>query len=80
MRSNATAESPGNHYLRNLHHLFLDSLVLQLGQQFSGLAEVVMRLSSLLPANVVSASFCKVEPAVKSVSFLFTGATHKSQN
>ena len=59
MRSNVPAESPKNYYLRNLFHSFLDSVVLQLNQRFSGDAEAVMRLKSLLPAN-----FCEVKPAV----------------
>ena len=64
MRSNVPAESSENYYLRNLYYSFLDSVSLQLDQQFSGHAEAVMRLSSLLPANVVTANFCEVEPAV----------------
>ena len=64
MRSNAPAESPKNYNLRNLYNQFLDSVILQLDQQFSGHAEAVMRLSLLLPANVVNANFCKIEPAV----------------
>ena len=44
--------------------LFLDSVISQLDQQFSGHAEAVMRLSLLLLANVVAANFCEVEPAV----------------
>ena len=39
-------------------------MVLRLYQRFSGHAEAVMRLSSLLPVNVVTANFCEVEPAV----------------
>ena len=39
-------------------------MILQLDQRFSGHAEAVMRLSSLVPANVVTANFCEVEPAV----------------
>ena len=39
-------------------------MILQLDQRFSGRAEAVMRLSSLLPANVVTANFCEVDPAV----------------
>ena len=64
MRSNATAESPRNYYLRNLYYPFLDSVILQLDQRFPGHAETVMQLSSLLPVNVVTANFCEVEPAV----------------
>ena len=64
MRSNVPAESPKNYYLRNLYYPFLDSVILQLDQRFSGHAKAVMRLSSLLPANVVTANFCEVEPAV----------------
>ena len=64
MRSNVSAESPKNYYLRYLYYPFLDRVILQLNQQFSDNAEAVMRLSSLLPANVVTANFCEVEPAV----------------
>ena len=64
MRTNVPAETPKNYYLRNLYYPFLDSVILQLDQRFSGHAETVMRLSSLLPANVVTANFCEVEPAV----------------
>ena len=64
MSSNVPAESPKNYYLCNLYYPFLDSVILQLDQRFSGHAEAVMRLSSLLPANVVTANFCEVEPAV----------------
>ena len=54
------AESSKNYYLRNLFYLFLDSVILQLGQQFAGHAEAVMRLSSFLPANVVTDNFCEL--------------------
>ena len=64
MHNNVEAESPKNYYLRNLYNPFLDRVVLQFDQQFSGHAEATMRLSSLLPSNVVSANFCEVEPAV----------------
>ena len=64
MRRNVPAESPRNYYLRNFYHPFLDSMILQLEQQFSGHAEAVMRLNLLLPANVVTTNFCEVEPAV----------------
>ena len=64
MRSNVPAKSPKNYYLRNLYHPFLDSVILQLDQRFSGYAEAVMRLSSLLPVNIVTGNFCEVEPAV----------------
>ena len=63
MRSNVPAESPKN-YLRNLYYPFLDSVILQLNQSFSGHIEAVLRLSSLFPANVVTANFWEVEPAV----------------
>ena len=53
MHNNVLAESLKNYYLRNFYYLFLDSVILQLDQRFSGHAEAVMRLSSLLPANVV---------------------------
>ena len=39
-------------------------MILQLDQRFSGHAEAVMRLSLLLPANVVTANFCEVEPEI----------------
>ena len=39
-------------------------MILQLDVRFSDHAETVMRLSSLLLANVVSANFYEVEPAV----------------
>ena len=61
MRSNVLAESPENYYLRNLYYPFLCSVILQLNQQFSGHADAVLRLSSLLPVNVVSINFCQVE-------------------
>ena len=64
MFSNVSKESPKNCYLRNLYYPFLDRVILQLNQRFSGHAEAVMRLSLLIPANVVTANFCEVEPAV----------------
>ena len=64
MRSNILTESLMNYYLRNLYYIFLGSVILQLYQRFSGHAEAVMRLSSLFSANVVTAKFCEVEPAV----------------
>ena len=64
MLSNIPAESPKSYYLRDLYFPFLDSVILQLDQRFSGHAEAAMRLSSLLPAKVVTANFCEVEPAV----------------
>ena len=64
MRSNVPAQSPKNFYLRNLYYPFLDSVILQLDQQFSDHAEAVMRLSSSLAANAVTANFCEVEQAV----------------
>ena len=64
LRCNIPAELLKNYYLRNFYYLFLDSVILQLDQRFSGHAEAVMQLSSLLPANVVTANFCDVEPAV----------------
>ena len=64
MRSNVPAESLKNYYLRNLYHPFLDSVILQLDQRFSGHAEAVTRLSSLLAANAVTANFYDVEPEV----------------
>ena len=51
-------------YLRNLYYPILDSVILQLDQKVSDHAEAVMRLSSLLSANVVTANFCELEPAV----------------
>ena len=64
MHSNVPAESSKNNYFRNLYYPFFDSLILRLDQLFSGHAEAVKRLSLLLPANVVTANICKVEPAV----------------
>ena len=64
MRSNVLAESTKNYYLRKLYYPFLDSVILQLNQQFSDHAEAVVRLSSLLPVNVFIVNFCKVESAV----------------
>ena len=52
MNSNLQAESPMNYYLLNLCYPFLDSVILQLDQQFSGHAEAVMRLG--LPTMKVS--------------------------
>ena len=63
MRSNVPAESPTNYYLRNLYYPFSDNAILQLDQPFSGHAEAVMRLSSLFPANVVTAILCEVQQA-----------------
>ena len=64
MRRNILTESFMNYYLRNLYNIFWGSVILQLDQRFSGYAEAVVRLSSLFPANVVTAKFCEVEPAV----------------
>ena len=64
MCSNVPAESSTNYYLRNFYYPFLDSVISQLDQRFYGHVEAVMRLSSLLPANAVSANFCEVERAV----------------
>ena len=62
MRGNVLAESPRNYYLRNLYYPVFYSVILQLDQQFSGHVEAVMRLSSLLPTNVVTVNFYEVEP------------------
>ena len=51
-------------------------MILQLDQRFSNHAEAVMRLSSLLPADVDNANFCEVRSAVN----LFTNVTDKSQS
>ena len=64
MRSNVPVESPKNYYLRNLYYPFLDSVILQLDQRFSGNAKAVLRLSSLLSTTGVTTNFCEVEPAV----------------
>ena len=80
MCSNVIAESPKNYYLRNLHYSFLDSVILQLDQRFSAHAKAVMQLSSLLPANVVTANFCEAEPAVSLFLPPITGATDKNQS
>ena len=61
MRGNVRAESSKHYYLRNLYYLFLDRVILQLDQRFSDYAEAVKGLSSLLPANVVTANFCVVD-------------------
>ena len=45
MRSNVPAQSSKNYFLRNLYYPFLDTVILQLDQRFSGHAEAVMRLS-----------------------------------
>ena len=63
MRDNVPAELPKN-YLQNLCSPFMDSVILQLDQRFSGHADAVIRPISKLPANVVTAIFCKVEPTV----------------
>ena len=39
-------------------------MILQLDLRFPGRAEAVLRLNLLLSANVVTANFCEVEPAV----------------
>ena len=52
MSCNVPAESPKNYYILNLYYPSLDSVILQLDQRFSGHAEAVMRLSSLLPIFV----------------------------
>ena len=41
MLNNVPADSPKNYYLRNLYYPFLDSVILQLNQQFSDHAEAV---------------------------------------
>ena len=46
MRNNLPIESPKNYYLHKLYYPFLNSVILQLDQQFSGHAEAVMRLNS----------------------------------
>ena len=76
MRSNVYQQN----CLRNLYYPFLDSVILQLDQRFSGHAEVVMRLSSLLPAKVVTANFCEVEPAVNLFLPLLLAPLIKSQS
>ena len=63
MRSNISAESSINYYLHNHYYPFSDSVILQLDQRFSGYAEAIMRLSSLLPVDVATANFCEVEQA-----------------
>ena len=60
MRSNVSAESPKNYYLRNLYYQFLDNVILHLDKRFSSHGKAVKRLSSLLPANVVTANFVKL--------------------
>ena len=41
MRSDVPAESPKNYYLRNLYYPLLDSVIMQLNQQFCGHAEAL---------------------------------------
>ena len=60
VHSNVPAETPKNYYLRSLYHPFLDSVILHLNQRFFGHAEAVMRLSSILPTNVVNANFFEI--------------------
>ena len=76
MSSNVPKKSPKNYYLRNLYYSFLDSVILQLDQLFCSHAEAVMRLSSLLPANVVTTNFCEVEPGVNLFLFLLQVLLH----
>ena len=64
MRSNVPVESLKNYYLHNLYYPFLNRVILELEQRFSGHAGADMRLSSLLPANILTANFCEVELAV----------------
>ena len=60
IRSNEPAEPTKNYYLRNLYYLFLESVILQLDQRFSGYTEAVMRLSSLLQAMLLLPIFLKL--------------------
>ena len=78
MHRNVSAESSKNNYICNLHYPFLDSVMLQLDQLFSGHAEAVMRLSSLFLAN--AANFCEVKPALNLFIPLLLDATDKSQS
>ena len=64
MRCNVPPEIFTNYYLSNLHYPFLDSVILQLDQRFSGHAEAAMRLGLILPANVVTINFREIEPVV----------------
>ena len=64
IHSNVQAETPENYYLGNLYYPFLDRVILQRDQRFSGHAEATMRLSSILSINVVAANFFEIEPAV----------------
>ena len=64
MNSNVPAKSPKNYYLRILYDPFLDCVILQLDQRCSDHVNPGMRLSLLLPVNVVTANFCEVEQAV----------------
>ena len=66
MPSNVPAESPKNYYLCNLYYSFLDSVHdFAVGStRFPGYAEAVMRLTTFIPANVVIANFCEIEPVV----------------
>ena len=79
MRCNVPAQSLKNYYPRNLYYPFLDSVILHLDLRFSVHDEAVMRLSLLLPANVVTANFCEVDQ--QSICFfLIAGTTDKSQS
>ena len=52
MRINVPAESPKNYYyICNIYYPFSDNVILLLDQRFSGHAQAVMRLISLLPVN-----------------------------
>ena len=77
MRSNVLTETPKNYSHRNLYCPLLDSEILQLDQQFFGYAEVVMRLSSLLPGNIVTTNFCKTKTSSQFVFSLNKSAVEK---
>ena len=43
MHGNVSTESPKNYYLRNLYYPYVDGVILQLDQRFSGHAQAVKR-------------------------------------
>ena len=55
-------------------------MILQLDQRFSAHAEAVMRLTSLLLANVVTTNFCEIEPAVNLFLHLLQAPLIKNQS
>ena len=76
MHSNEPAETSKNYYLRNLYCPFLDCDFAARSTKFFGHAEAITRRSSILPTNIVTANFCKIEPE-DNVFFVTTGALIK---